>query len=390
MPSGVFVDQSGAIFIADSANNLVRRVDANTGLIATVAGNGTSGFSGDGSLATSAELSFPLSVGVDASGQMWIADSTNNRVRQVDAPAAVQLTPTQLNFGDQDVDTTSASQSVTLTNTGGSPLGITSIAATSQFGETDDCPILPETLAAGDNCSISVSFSPTSTGSASGSLSINDNAYTSPQSVSLQGTGTEESGSDINLGVAPGSSSMSSVAAGQPASFTLLASAPTVSQSKVNRTANLTSTMVSFTCSGAPQGATCSLSPTSAPLTNTSTTVVVTVATTGRSSATPEELRPPTDPRQILPVLLALLLLSMIWTMKLAGTRRLQFGLRNVALAAALASVCVAFVGCGYAGHPGQPDSNQISMTPAGSYTITVTATSGAASRAINLTMVVK
>jgi sugar lactone lactonase YvrE len=320
LPSGVFIDQAGDIFIADSVNNVERRVDANTGLIATVAGDGIAGLSGDGSLAFSAELSFPMGVAVDATGQMWIADSANNRIRQVDAPPAVLLAPTQLSFGDQSVGTTSASQNVTLTNTGGSPLGITSLATTSQFNETDDCPILPETLAAGDNCSISVTFSPSSAGSASGSLSITDNAYSSPQSASLQGTGTDESESEINLGVAPGSSSTSSVTAGQPASFTLLASAPTASQSKVNRTASLTTTMVSFTCSGAPQGATCSLSPTSAPLTNTSTTIVVTVATTGQSLTAPREVWSPGDPKQILPVLFALLLLSVIWTMKLAGT----------------------------------------------------------------------
>ena len=390
LPSGVFIDQAGDIFVADSANNLVRRVGAGTTVITTVAGDAVAGFGGDGSVATSAELRFPMGVAVDASGQVWIADSANNRIRQVDAPAAVQLAPTQLDFGDQNAGTTSASQSVTLTNTGGSPLGITSIGTTSQFNETDDCPILPETLAAGDNCSISVTFSPSSAGSASGSLSINDNAYSSPQSVSLQGTGTEESESAINLGVAPGSSSTSSVIAGQPASFTLVASSPTVSQSRVNRIAGLTSTMVSFTCSGAPQGATCSLSPTSAPLTYSATTIVVTVATTGRSLATPKAVRPPADPKQILPVLLVLLLLSVIWTIKLAGTSRFQFGVRNLALAAALASLPLVCVGCGYAGHPGQPDTNQITATPAGSYTITVTATSGGASRAINLTLIVK
>lgn len=390
LPSGVFIDQAGDIFIADSVNNVVRRVDANTGLIATVAGDGIAGLSGDGSLAVSAELSFPMGVAVDATGQMWIADSANNRIRQVDAPPAVLLAPTQLSFGDQSVGTTSASQNVTLTNTGGSPLGITSLATTSRFNETDDCPILPETLAAGDNCFISVTFSPCSAGSASGSLSITDNAYSSPQSAWLQGTGTDESESEINLGVAPGSSSTSSVTAGQPASFTLLASAPTASQSKVNRTASLTTTMVSFTCSGAPQGATCSLSPTSAPLTNTSTTIVVTVATTGQSLTAPREVWSPGDPKQILPVLFALLLLSVIWTMKLAGTRRLQSGVCKVALAAALASLPLVLVGCGYAGHPGQPDTDQIPATPAGSYTITVTATSGGASRAINLTLIVK
>ena len=390
MPSGVFVDQAGDIFIADSANNLVRRVDAGTGVIATVAGDGIAGLSGDGNAATSAELSYPLGVALDASGQIWIADSANNRIRQVAAPAAVQLAPTQINFGDQSVGTSSASQSVTLTNTGGSPLGITSIAVTSQFSEADDCPVLPETLAAGDNCSISVTFSPSSVGSASGSLSINDNAYSSPQSVSLQGTGTNESESDINLGVAPGSSSTSSVTAGQPASFTLVASSPTASQANVNRRASLTSTMVSFTCSGAPQGATCSVSPTSVPLTNTATPVVVTVKTTGDSLTIRRELPAPANPKQIISGLLALLVLFVIWTIGSARPRRLQFGVRNFVLAGVLASLPLVLMGCGYAGHPGPPSTNQISATPTGSYTITVTATSGGASRSINLTLIVK
>jgi hypothetical protein len=390
LPSGVFVYQSGDIFIADSANNLVRRVDARSGVITTVAGDGIAGLSGDGSAATTAELSYPMGVALDAPGQMWIADAANNRIRQVDAAAAAQLAPTQLDFGDQDAGTTSAAQTVTLTNTGGSPLGITSIGVTSQFSETDDCPILPETLAAGDNCTIGVTFAPSSTGAASGSLSINDNAHSSAQSVSLLGNGTGESEADINLGVAPGSSSTSSVTAGQPASFTLVASSPTVSPSRVNRSASVTSTMVSFTCSGAPQGATCSISPTNVPLSNTATAIVVTVNTTGHSLAMPGAVPAPANPKQIVSVLLALMLLSAGWTIRSASPRRWQCGVRNLALAAALACIPLVLVGCGDAGHPGQPDTDQISATPAGAYTITVTATSGGAGRAINLTLIVK
>jgi len=82
-PAGVAVDSAGNVYIAD-ANNRVRKVDATTGIIHTVAGNGTSGFSGDGGPATAASLG-PAAVAVDAAGNLFIADTTNARVRKVDA-----------------------------------------------------------------------------------------------------------------------------------------------------------------------------------------------------------------------------------------------------------------------------------------------------------------
>jgi len=82
-PSGVFVDSSGNIFIADSLNNVIREVVAATGNIETVAGNGTAGFSGDNGPATSAQLDYPIGVFVDSSENIFIADSGNNAVREV-------------------------------------------------------------------------------------------------------------------------------------------------------------------------------------------------------------------------------------------------------------------------------------------------------------------
>jgi trimeric autotransporter adhesin len=81
-PSGVAVDYSGNLFIADTYNNRIRKVTP-AGIISTVAGNGTSGFSGDGSQATAAKLSQPAGVSVDYSGNLFIADSSNNRIRKV-------------------------------------------------------------------------------------------------------------------------------------------------------------------------------------------------------------------------------------------------------------------------------------------------------------------
>jgi sugar lactone lactonase YvrE len=82
-PTGVAVDAAGNIYIADSGNDRVREVTASNGIITTVAGTGTAGFSGDGGSATSAELNDPLGVAVDGNGNIYIADNGNERIRKV-------------------------------------------------------------------------------------------------------------------------------------------------------------------------------------------------------------------------------------------------------------------------------------------------------------------
>jgi hypothetical protein len=83
MPGGVAVDSSGNVYIADWQGNRIREVAKATGIITTIAGNGTLGYSGDGGLATSAELYYPEGVAVDANGDVYIADTGNNRVREI-------------------------------------------------------------------------------------------------------------------------------------------------------------------------------------------------------------------------------------------------------------------------------------------------------------------
>jgi sugar lactone lactonase YvrE len=90
--SGVAVDGSGNLYIADSSVNLIRKLEAGSGTITVVAGNGWAGFSGDGGAATSAQLNFPYGVAVDASGNLYIADTSNHRVRKVAADSGTITT----------------------------------------------------------------------------------------------------------------------------------------------------------------------------------------------------------------------------------------------------------------------------------------------------------
>ena len=100
---------------------------------------------------------------------------------------AVTLSPTSLTFANQLVGTTSKAQTVRLTNTGLGILKITKRATTGPFGLTTNCTA---TVNPGGSCNLSVTFKPTTIGTVTGSISITDNAPSSPQTISLQGTGT--------------------------------------------------------------------------------------------------------------------------------------------------------------------------------------------------------
>jgi hypothetical protein len=101
----------------------------------------------------------------------------------LNSPGAVPA-PTSLTFGNQATGSTSAAQTVTLTNNGTAALTISGIATSGDFAQTNGCSA---SLAAGASCSISITFTPTASGSRSGALTITDNAANSPQTVALTG-----------------------------------------------------------------------------------------------------------------------------------------------------------------------------------------------------------
>lgn len=92
LPTGIVEDAAGNLFLSDSSNNRIRRVDAQTGFITTIAGNGSPGFSGDNGPATSAMISAPAGLVLDGASNLYFVDSGNHAVRRVDAVSGVITT----------------------------------------------------------------------------------------------------------------------------------------------------------------------------------------------------------------------------------------------------------------------------------------------------------
>ena len=87
-PRGVAVDSAGNLYIADTGNHSIRKVDS-TGTITTFVGTEEYGFGGDGGPATQARLNDPFSVAVDSAGSLYIADTGNHRIRKVDSTGTI-------------------------------------------------------------------------------------------------------------------------------------------------------------------------------------------------------------------------------------------------------------------------------------------------------------
>ena len=201
---------------------------------------------------------------------------------------AVSLSPTSVTFASQAVNTTSAAQTDTLTNSGTAPLTISSISLggfnPGDFAQTNTCPVSPATLAAGANCSISLTFTPTATGSRTASVSVADNASGIPHTVTLSGTGAAlapaVSLSRSSIGF--GNQVVNTTSAPQGATLTNTGTAPlTISGVTVGGT-NPADFAQTNTCPISPAtlgaGANCSISASFTPTTSGSRTASVSIA----------------------------------------------------------------------------------------------------------------
>jgi uncharacterized repeat protein (TIGR01451 family) len=214
-PDRISINAAGNFFISDTNNQRIRRVDGTTGIITTFAGNGNFGFAGDGGPAVSASFSTPTGVVVTSQGNMYVGDLLNNRIRLVLLNPNVTISSSSAPFGNQPISVGATPLPVTVTNSGDAPLTISSIALTgasvfSLATSATPCPVAPATLAVGANCVIEVAFTPTQFVASTGTITITDNAPTTTQTINVSGTGAAA----LTVQVTAGTGSVSSSPAG--------------------------------------------------------------------------------------------------------------------------------------------------------------------------------
>ncbi len=281
--------------------------------------------------------------------QNFAAATSTPFIQVVNTAPSVATSLSTLSFGNQLVNTTSSVQTITLTNVGSATLTINSITTSStDFIQNNTCG---SGVAVNATCSINVNFTPIAPGSESATLSISDNASGSPQTVALSGTGIS-----LGLALSSGSSGSATVRAGQSASYNLSIGGAGFSG------------MATITCNLVATGANCSVPASVTVNQSTAANFVVAVTTSPRSIAIlglPRSL----SPNWLVSVILLGLL---IFPRPRRGA--IVLGLMLVLLSC----------GCG-----GGAQHNPTG-TPAGTYRVTVAASSGAASQSIPLTLVVQ
>lgn len=184
-PDRVYLDANDNLFIAERSGQRVRWVSP-AGVMTTIAGNGTGGLFGDGGPALSAEFDYPYGIAQDAAGDFLVADYGNLRVREVSVFSALNTSPSSLDFGLVTVGSTGTPQTLTLSAVG--PLTLNNISISGPFTEYDDCGT---GLANAATCTMYVYFKPTAAGAGTGAIAIEDNGFFGDATtVSLEGTGS--------------------------------------------------------------------------------------------------------------------------------------------------------------------------------------------------------
>lgn len=280
---------------------------------------------------------------------------------QLPQPPTATPSPASVTFPNENVGTASPSQTVTLTNSGAMPLSISGIMASSGYSQTNNCGT---SLAAGSNCTINVTFTPTAAGAVPGAISIGDNLRSSPQSIALTGTGQ-----DFSVSANPNTASVNR---GSNATYTIT----------VSPVAGSFANLVSLACSGLPSLTSCSFSPPSVTPGSGSVTSTLTISTTAPSSVFP--MWPQSGPTvPIFSAWLGLLFICLV-TAILAkrSQRKLAF---EFAFSALLICFASAIVACGSASKgPTNPGT-----TP-GTYTVSVTGSSNQLQHSMNVTLTVQ
>ncbi|NYF77948.1 Ig-like domain repeat protein [Granulicella arctica] len=182
----VALDAAGDIYVA--AGTMIDEVNPLTGALTVIAGNSTAGYAGDGGSAVSAEMNGIRCVAVDTAGRVYITDATNLRVREVSQGMVV--------FPGQAVNTTSAPQTIQLSNNGNSALDFTGGSPTFAGTNVSDfaldtsspsytCNLTP--LQPATSCTLAIIYTPLSSGTSAATLSYTTDGALSPQQITLMG-----------------------------------------------------------------------------------------------------------------------------------------------------------------------------------------------------------
>jgi hypothetical protein len=314
-------------------------------------------------------VSFAPAAGGNLGGTLTISDNAQGNPHVVGLTGTglvgvAQLSGSSLTFASAAVGTSSSAQTITITNSGNGPLTVTSVQATGDFSETNNCT----TVNASGTCAIQVTFTPTTSGSRTGTLTVADSAIGSPQTVTLSGSG-------IDFSVTPPSSSSSTVQPGGTVTY----------QISVSPVGGTFSSAITLACEGLPAFSTCTLTPTSVTPGTTASTVNVSIQTTGATTTHASVQAGPAAFGRTLP-LFALLGLVVVG----AGARRARrsTGIYVVTLMLILTLALLLWTGCGST--KTVTTTTQNNQTPAGTYTVLVIGTSGSVQHFTSLTLIVQ
>jgi hypothetical protein len=291
--------------------------------------------------------------------------STTAQLQLLAVPDVV-LSQAQATFPLALVGTTTGATQITLQNLGSAVLNIQSIAATANpgasgtFSEMNNCG---PSLAINSSCTLSIGFVPKSVGGATGSIQLTDNGNNSPQAISLSAAA-----GDFSIAAANGGSTSATTIAGQSAIYNL------------HIQPNQFQGTIQLSCSGAPSSSTCSMRPNSLSVGGMgSTAFQVQVATSSRNSSVGPgwPFKFDSRPFALVRIVVGLLLLLLAYLLQ-----RTRLSWRE-AFAAILIAFTIILLGCG--GGSGGTSQGGGGGTPAGTYTLTITAQAAGGSRTISL-----
>ncbi len=368
-PYSLAVSPAGQLYISIANENRIVRFDSQTGTLAPIA--------------TGTELNSPGAIAFDHAGHLFIADTGNNAIREIElaASGSVSLFPTRYPFATQLVGGQTPPHTFVLTNgTAGTISGLTvqfvGGANPPDFVQTNTCG---SQLGPSQTCKIDVSFAPQASGQRTAILSVTDSDPSSPQTAELTGFAD-----DFTLGLQDGATDTLTVVAGGKATFNLLATSDSSFSGKVI-----------FHCpNDLPLYVTCAVNPSSVTLVpGTPQKFTAVFQTTARVTSLVPPLPGPASPNApsskfLIPLFAFSTILMLIWFFAPRQTAPHKLRTAPVLFAA---SVLIAFFAIAACGKKSTTTSTAGGIgTVAGTYTFTVTASAQNATRAISLTLTIQ